>query len=118
MTFSTTGTLILSYRQVDAILELQLYRLTQLSIDELLKELSEVRANIAEFESILASQAKLRAVIIKELEEIRDKYGDPAAPQIVDETDRAPARRPHRRRAGRRHRLEHRLPQAHAHLYL
>src|SRR6201999_1128638 len=32
MTFSQTGTLILSYRQVDAILELQLYRLTQLSI--------------------------------------------------------------------------------------
>jgi DNA gyrase subunit A len=86
MTFSTTGTLILSYRQVDAILELQLYRLTQLSIDELLKELSEVRANIAEFESILASQAKLRAVIIKELEEIRDKYGDARRTTIVAET--------------------------------
>ena len=86
MTFSVTGTLILSYRQVDAILELQLYRLTQLSIDELLKELSEVRANIAEFESILASQKKLRAVIIKELEEIRDKYGDVRRTTIVDET--------------------------------
>jgi DNA gyrase subunit A len=86
MTFSTTGTLILSYRQVDAILELQLYRLTQLSIDELLKELSEVRANIAEFESILASQAKLRAVIVKELEEIRDKYGDARRTTIVAET--------------------------------
>ncbi len=58
MTFSTTGTLILSYRQIDAILELQLYRLTQLSIDELLKELAEVRDNITEFESILASDAK------------------------------------------------------------
>src|SRR5277367_6005517 len=46
MTFSTTGTLILSYKQIDAILELQLYRLTQLSIDELLKELAEVRDNI------------------------------------------------------------------------
>jgi DNA gyrase subunit A len=86
MTFSVTGTLILSYRQVDAILELQLYRLTQLSIDELLKELSEVRANIAEFESILASQAKLRAVIVKELEEIRDKYGDARRTTIIDET--------------------------------
>src|SRR5277367_2577784 len=51
MTFSTTGTLILSYKQIDAILELQLYRLTQLSIDELLKELAEVRDNITEFES-------------------------------------------------------------------
>ncbi|WP_348267336.1 DNA gyrase subunit A [Edaphobacter paludis] len=86
MTFSTTGTLILSYRQVDAILELQLYRLTQLSIDELLKELGEVRSNIAEFESILASEKKLRKVIVKELEDIRDKYGDPRRTQIVDET--------------------------------
>jgi DNA gyrase subunit A len=86
MTFSTTGTLILSYRQVDAILELQLYRLTQLSIDELLKELGEVRNNIAEFESILASEKKLRKVIVKELEEVRDKYGDPRRTQIVDET--------------------------------
>src|SRR5271154_1889384 len=86
MTFSTTGTLILSYRQVDAILELQLYRLTQLSIDELLNELRIVRDNIAEFESILASQAKLRAVIIKELEEVRDKYGDERRTIIIDET--------------------------------
>ncbi len=86
MTFSTTGTLILSYRQVDAILELQLYRLTQLSIDELLKELGEVRSNIEEFESILASEKKLRKVIIKELEEIRDKYGDERRTQILDET--------------------------------
>jgi DNA gyrase subunit A len=86
MTFSTTGTLILSYRQVDAILELQLYRLTQLSIDELLKELAEVRDNITEFESILASPAKLRKVIIKELTEIRDKYGDARRTVIIDET--------------------------------
>ncbi|MBS1823471.1 MAG: DNA gyrase subunit A [Acidobacteria bacterium] len=86
MTFSQTGTLILSYRQVDAILELQLYRLTQLSIDELLKELKDVRDNIAEFESILASEKKLRRVIVKELEEIRDKYGDERRTQIVDET--------------------------------
>jgi DNA gyrase subunit A len=86
MTFSNTGTLILSYRQVDAILELQLYRLTQLSIDELLKELAEVRDNIAEFESILASEKKLRKVIVKELEDVRDKYGDPRRTQIVDET--------------------------------
>ncbi|MEO6805847.1 MAG: DNA gyrase subunit A, partial [Edaphobacter sp.] len=86
MTFSTTGTLILSYKQIDAILELQLYRLTQLSIDELLKELAEVRDNITEFESILASPAKLRRVITKELEEIKARYGDARRTQIVDET--------------------------------
>jgi DNA gyrase subunit A len=86
MTFSATGTLILSYKQIDAILELQLYRLTQLSIDELLKELAEVRDNITEYESILASPAKLRKVIIKELTEIRDKYGDARRTTIIDET--------------------------------
>jgi DNA gyrase subunit A len=80
------ATLVLSFRQIDAILELQLYRLTQISIDELLNELRQVRENIAEFESILASETKLRAVIVKELEEIRDKYGDARRTQILDET--------------------------------
>jgi DNA gyrase subunit A len=80
------ATLVLSYRQIDAILELQLYRLTQISIDEILRELGEVRANIAEYESILASEPKLRSVIVKELEEIRDKYGDARRTQILDET--------------------------------
>jgi DNA gyrase subunit A len=80
------ATLVLSYRQIDAILELQLYRLTQISIDELLRELGEVRTNIAEYESILASEPKLRAVIVKELEEIRDKYGDARRTHILDET--------------------------------
>ncbi|MDE3105938.1 MAG: DNA gyrase subunit A, partial [Acidobacteriota bacterium] len=86
MTFSATGTLILSYRQIDAILELQLYRLTQLSIDELLNELRQVRDNIAEYESILASEKKLRRVIIKELEETRDRFGDARRTEIIDES--------------------------------
>ncbi|HUD74002.1 MAG TPA: DNA gyrase subunit A, partial [Terracidiphilus sp.] len=43
----------LTLRQIDAILELQLYRLTQLSIDELLNELKQVRERIAEYESLL-----------------------------------------------------------------
>ncbi|MGA7349971.1 MAG: DNA gyrase subunit A [Acidobacteriaceae bacterium] len=80
------ATLTLSYRQIDAILELQLYRLTQLSIDELQNELREVRDNIAEYESILASEKKLRAVIVKELEAIRKDYGDERRTQIIDET--------------------------------
>jgi DNA gyrase subunit A len=80
-----TPTLTLSYRQIDAILELQLYRLTQLSIDELLKELAEVRDRIAEYESILASEKKLRSVIVKELEAIRKEYGDARRTEIIDE---------------------------------
>jgi DNA gyrase subunit A len=80
------ATLILSYRQIDAILELQLYRLTQLSIDEVLNELRAVRENIAEYESILASEKKLRAVIVKELDAVRKDYGDERRTQIIDET--------------------------------
>ena len=76
----------LTLKQIDAILELQLYRLTQLSIDELMNELKQVRERIAEYESILASDAKLRAVIVKELEEVREKYGDARRTQIVDES--------------------------------
>jgi len=76
----------LTYRQVDAILELQLYRLTQLSVDEILKELAEIRLKIAEYELILASETKLREVIVKELEDVRDKYGDARRTVIVDET--------------------------------
>jgi len=81
-----TPTLTLSYRQIDAILELQLYRLTQLSIDELVNELKEVRENIAEYESILASEKKLRQVIVKELEAVRKEYGDERRTQIIDES--------------------------------
>jgi DNA gyrase subunit A len=76
----------LSLRQVDAILELQLYRLTQLSVDEILKELNEIREKIAEYQSILASDKKLRQVIVKELKEVRDKYGDERRTQIIDES--------------------------------
>jgi DNA gyrase subunit A len=76
----------LTLRQIDAILELQLYRLTQLSIDELMNELKQVRERIAEYESILASEKKLRKVIVKELEEVRDKYGDERRTQIIDES--------------------------------
>jgi DNA gyrase subunit A len=71
--------------QADAILELQLHRLTRLSIDEILKELTEVRKNIDEYESILGSEKKLRNVIVKELEEIKKNYGDARRTIIQDE---------------------------------
>src|SRR5256884_5774043 len=71
--------------QADAILELQLHRLTKLSIDEITKELTLARENIAEYESILASDKKLRGVIIKELEEVKKQYGDERRTKIEDE---------------------------------
>ncbi|MGA7559465.1 MAG: DNA gyrase subunit A [Terriglobales bacterium] len=72
-------------KQADAILELQLHRLTKLSIDEIANELKSVREAIAEYESILASEAKLRKVIIKELEEVKKLYGDARRTVIEDE---------------------------------
>jgi DNA gyrase subunit A len=72
-------------KQADAILELQLHRLTKLSIDEISNELKQVREAIAEFESILASESKLRKVIIKELEEVKKLYGDARRTVIEDE---------------------------------
>src|SRR5437868_10527838 len=75
----------LSGRQADAILDLQLYRLTRLSTDEIFNELAEVRERIAEYESILASEKKLRNLIVKELEEIKKEYGDERRTTITDE---------------------------------
>ena len=72
-------------KQADAILELQLHRLTKLSIDEISNELKQVRDNIAEYESILGSEKKLRTVIIKELEEVKKLYGDARRTRIEDE---------------------------------
>jgi DNA gyrase subunit A len=71
--------------QADAILELQLHRLTKLSIDEISKELAQVRDHIAEYKSILASEKKVRGVIIKELEEVKKLYGDERRTVIEDE---------------------------------
>jgi len=72
-------------RQAEAILELQLHRLTKLSIDEISNELKEVRERIEDYESILASEKKLRTVIIKELEEVKELYGDERRTRIEDE---------------------------------
>src|ERR1700756_3512597 len=72
-------------KQADAILELQLHRLTKLSIDEISNELKDTRERIAEYQSILASEKKLRAVIIKELEEVKKQYGDERKTVIEDE---------------------------------
>ena len=72
-------------RQAEAILELQLHRLTKLSIDEISNELKEVRERIEDYEAILASEKKLRSVIIKELEEVKELYGDERRTRIEDE---------------------------------
>jgi DNA gyrase subunit A len=73
--------------QVDAILELQLHRLTQLSVDEILKELKAIRERIVELEEILSSEKKLKSVIAAELREVQKAFGDDRRTQIVDKVD-------------------------------
>jgi DNA gyrase subunit A len=77
----------LTFAQIDAILELQLHRLTQLSVDEILKELAEIRTRIEELEEILRSEKKLKSVIIAELREVVKSYGDDRRTQIVDRVE-------------------------------
>lgn len=62
-------------RQADAILTLQLYRLTNLEITALEKEHKELLKKINYLRSILDSNKKLIGVIKNELLEIREKYG-------------------------------------------
>jgi DNA gyrase subunit A len=77
----------LSYAQIDALLELQLHRLTRLSVDEILKELKEIRDRITELREILASEKKLKGVIVAELREVLKSYGDDRRTQIVDRVE-------------------------------
>ncbi len=81
------GVVGLTPAQVDAILELQLHRLTQLSVDEILKELKSIRELIAELEEILSTDRKLKSVITAELKEVHKAYGDDRRTQIVDKVD-------------------------------
>ncbi|RRJ66206.1 DNA gyrase subunit A [Paenibacillus oralis] len=74
-------------RQADAILTLQLYRLTNLEITSLQKELDEIQKKITVLRGILESDKKLIALIRKELLEIREKYGIDRRSVIQDEVE-------------------------------
>lgn len=74
-------------RQADSILTLQLYRLTNLEIHSLQKELDELMKKIEGLRAILNSDKKLISVIRKELMEIRDKYGVERRSMIQEEVE-------------------------------
>ncbi|WP_046226670.1 DNA gyrase subunit A [Paenibacillus dauci] len=77
----------LTERQADAILSLQLYRLTNLEINQVEKELSDIQKKIKNLQSILDSDKKLIGVIKKELMESYDKYGIERRSEIRDEVE-------------------------------
>jgi DNA gyrase subunit A len=62
--------------QVDAILELRLYKLARLEIRLIREELGEKKAEAARIEAILRSEARLWGVVKTELGEVAEQYGD------------------------------------------
>jgi DNA gyrase subunit A len=74
-----------SEEQANHILDMTLGRLTRLGRTELEDEMAKLRETIADLQSILASDAKLRGVISDEITAIRDKYANPRVTQIVND---------------------------------
>ena len=70
--------------QAQAILDMRLARLTALEIDALRKEYAFILETIKRLEAILASEARLMRVIVNELTEIKENYGDRRRTRISD----------------------------------
>ncbi len=74
----------LSPEQVNAILDMQLHRLTGLEQDKLSQEYQEILAEITRLNLILSDFSRLMQVIKAELVQIRDEFGDDRVTDIVD----------------------------------
>ncbi|MCL4843118.1 MAG: DNA gyrase subunit A [Bryobacteraceae bacterium] len=72
-------------RQAQAIIELQLQRLTGMEQQKILDELAEIQRQIAGYLEILGSEVKLREVIIEELKQVQKDFGDARRTQIVED---------------------------------
>ncbi len=72
-------------RQAQAIIELQLQRLTSMERQKILDELAEIQRQIAEYLEILGSERMLRGVIVKELKEVQKDFGDERRTEIVED---------------------------------
>ena len=74
-----------SEQQAQAILDLQLRRLSALERQKIIDEYELIIKHIAELEDILSNEASLRRVIVKELEDVKQNFGDARRTQIIDE---------------------------------
>jgi DNA gyrase subunit A len=75
----------LSQRQAQAILEMRLQRLTRLEKDKIISEYEETRKRIEDYQSILASEERVKGIIREELLEVRKNYADERRTQIADD---------------------------------
>jgi DNA gyrase subunit A len=74
----------LSHIQAQAILDMQLQRLTGLERQKVLDELAELLVLIQRLRQILGSETLLMEIVVNELDEERTKYGDARRSEIVD----------------------------------
>jgi DNA gyrase subunit A len=74
----------LSQIQAQAILDMQLQRLTGLERQKILDELAELLKTIERLRAILASERLLMQIIVDELKHVRDKYGDDRRTEIIE----------------------------------
>jgi DNA gyrase subunit A len=72
-------------RQAQAILELQLQRLTALERDKIQEEYDELQKKIAQYKEILASDKVLKRVIVDELKQVQKDFGDVRKTEIIEE---------------------------------
>jgi DNA gyrase subunit A len=82
---TTMERLAFSELQAQAILDLQLRRLSGLERQKIVDEYEGIIKLIAELEEILANETSLRRVIITELESVKKEFGDARRTEIVDE---------------------------------
>ena len=73
--------------QAQAILDMKLQKLTGLEQDQIRTDYEETKSLIAELQSILASEEKIKDIIKTETEEIKEKYGDERRTEIIDVED-------------------------------
>ncbi len=78
------GLYYLSPEQAKDILELRLHRLTGMEQDKILEEFAVKLTEIAEYQDILGSHARLMEVIRGELEEVVDEFGDARRTEIIE----------------------------------
>ena len=76
----------LSEKQAQAILEMRLQRLTGLEREKIIQEYEDILRLIARLKEILGSDAEIMKIIVGELTEIRDRFGDKRRSEIIDRT--------------------------------
>ncbi len=75
-----------SEKQAQAIIEMQLQRLTGMERQKILDELAEIQRRIAEYLEILGSDKILRSLIVSELKEVQKDFGDARRTEIIEDT--------------------------------